>query len=68
MTKKSNVPAIRFKDFTDTWEQREFGDENDLITGYPFESDCFSETGINLIRGMNVKRGCRFVNHIGHYY
>ena len=35
MTKKSNVPAIRFKDFTDTWEQREFGDENDLITGYP---------------------------------
>ena len=24
MTKKSNVPAIRFKDFTDTWEQREF--------------------------------------------
>ena len=31
MTKKSNVPAIRFKDFTDTWEQREFGDENDLI-------------------------------------
>ena len=57
MTKKSNVPAIRFKDFTDTWEQREFGDENDLITGYPFESDCFSETGINLIRGMNVKRG-----------
>ncbi|MBS4925811.1 MAG: hypothetical protein KHZ92_07630, partial [Ruminococcus bicirculans] len=22
MTKKSNVPAIRFKDFTDTWEQR----------------------------------------------
>ena len=28
-----------------------------MITGYPFESDCFSETGINLIRGMNVKRG-----------
>ena len=26
MTKKSNVPAIRFKDFTDTWEQRELGD------------------------------------------
>ena len=26
MTKKSNVPAIRFKDFTDTWEQRELGE------------------------------------------
>ena len=24
MTKKSGVPAIRFKGFTDTWEQREF--------------------------------------------
>ena len=53
----SPYPEIRFKGFTDAWEQREFGDENDLITGYPFESDCFSETGINLIRGMNVKRG-----------
>ncbi len=26
MTKKSNVPAIRFKDFTDTWEQRKLGE------------------------------------------
>ena len=26
MTKKSNVPAIRFKDFTDTWEQHKLGD------------------------------------------
>ena len=53
----ADKPELRFKGFTDAWEQREFGDENDLITGYPFESDCFSETGINLIRGMNVKRG-----------
>lgn len=57
MSNNNKTPSIRFKGFTDTWEQREFGDENDLITGYPFESDCFSETGINLIRGMNVKRG-----------
>lgn len=26
MTKKSSTPAIRFKGFTDTWEQRKFGD------------------------------------------
>ena len=31
MTKKSNVPAIRFKDFTDTWEQRELGDIVDRV-------------------------------------
>ena len=33
------------------------GDYNDLMTGYPFESDKFSEDGIKLVRGMNVKRG-----------
>lgn len=53
----ADKPEIRFKGFTDAWEQRKFGDENDLITGHPFESEYFSETGINLIRGMNVKRG-----------
>ena len=50
-------PRRRFKGFTEDWEQRKFGDDNDLITGYPFESDKFSEEGIKLVRGMNVKRG-----------
>ena len=54
---KKQVPVIRFQGFTDAWEQREFGDYNDLMTGYPFESDKFSEDGIKLVRGMNVKRG-----------
>ena len=52
-----NTTKIRFKGFTDAWEQRKFGDYNDLMTGYPFESDKFSEDGIKLVRGMNVKRG-----------
>lgn len=52
-----NTPKIRFKGFADDWEQRKFGDYNDLMTGYPFESDKFSEDGIKLVRGMNVKRG-----------
>lgn len=51
------VPKIRSSEFSDDWEQREFGDYNDLMTGYPFESDKFSEDGIKLVRGMNVKRG-----------
>ena len=51
------VPEIRFDGFTEDWEQRKFGDYNDLMTGYPFESDKFSEDGIKLVRGMNVKRG-----------
>lgn len=51
------TPCIRFKGFTDDWEQRKFGDGMDLLTGFPFESEKFSDNGINLIRGMNVKRG-----------
>ena len=32
MTKKSNVPAIRFKDFTDTWEQRKLSDTLNFLS------------------------------------
>ena len=35
----SSYPEIRFKGFTDPWEQRKFGEDNDLLTGYPFESE-----------------------------
>ena len=52
-----SVPAIRFAGFTDPWEQRKLGDAADLLTGYPFESRHFTDTGIPLVRGMNVKRG-----------
>ena len=55
--KDDTVPEIRLPGFTEAWEQHKFGDDNDLITGYPFESDKFSEEGIKLVRGMNVKRG-----------
>ena len=33
MTKKPTVPAIRFKGFTDTWEQRKLGELGEVITG-----------------------------------
>ena len=33
MTKKPTVPAIRFKGFTDTWEQRKLGDIADIVGG-----------------------------------
>ena len=57
MTEQAKVPAIRFAGFTDPWEQRKLGDVADLLTGYPFESRHFTDTGIPLVRGMNVKRG-----------
>ena len=33
MTKKSDTPAIRFKGFTDTWEQRKLGELGTITTG-----------------------------------
>ena len=32
MTKKSDTPAIRFKGFTDTWEQRKLGEVGETYT------------------------------------
>ena len=34
MTKKPTVPAIRFKGFTDTWEQRKVGETYNVTRGY----------------------------------
>ena len=32
MTKKSDAPAIRFKGFSDAWEQRKVGEITDKVT------------------------------------
>ena len=33
MTKKSDAPAIRFKGFSDAWEQRKLGEVGSTYTG-----------------------------------
>ncbi|RGJ56732.1 restriction endonuclease subunit S [Bifidobacterium bifidum] len=50
-------PQYKCINYTPAWEQRKLGDVADLLTGYPFESRHFTDTGIPLVRGMNVKRG-----------
>ena len=37
MTKKSDTPAIRFKGFTDTWEQRKLGELVDVCSGRDYK-------------------------------
>ena len=49
MTKKSSTPAIRFKGFTDTWEQRKLGDVVKEIT----RNDPESEAPIMMITANN---------------
>ena len=55
MTKKSNVPAIRFKDFTDTWEQRKLGDMGRTYTGLSGKTkDDFGHGQARFVTYMNV--------------
>ena len=60
----SNIPEIRFKGFTDPWEQRKLGDTNTFFTdgnygeAYPKASDMTdSSTGIPFLTGGNLKNG-----------
>ena len=43
MTKKSDTPAIRFKGFTDTWEQRKLGDVVQITMGQSPDGSTYSD-------------------------
>ena len=48
------VPKIRFKGFTDAWEQCKLGDVAPLRGGYAFRSDKYLKTGIPVLRISNI--------------
>ena len=55
MTKKSDTPAIRFKGFTDTWEQRKLGEMGQTYTGLSGKTkDDFGHGSGKFITYMNV--------------
>ena len=46
MTKKPDAPAIRFKGFSDAWEQRKFGDiASDMVAGGDIDKDLILAEG-----------------------
>ena len=57
----SNIPEIRFKGFTDPWEQRKLGEIADVtkLAGFEFtEHVVYSDDGnIIALRGLNIKNG-----------
>ena len=60
----SNVPEIRFKGFTDPWEQRKLGETNTFFTdgnygeAYPKSLDMTdSASGVPFLTGGNLKNG-----------
>jgi type I restriction enzyme S subunit len=59
---KQTAPRAGYKqtelgEIPEDWEVLCVGDSCDLLTGYPFPSDSYSDHGIRLLRGSNVKRG-----------
>ena len=50
----SNVPEIRFKRFTDAWEQRKFGDIVQTRRGLTYKPTDIEESGIRVLRSSNI--------------
>ena len=58
MTKKSDTPAIRFKGFTDTWEQRKVTEIGKIYIGLVTTmTKHYTDEGTLLIRNSDIKDG-----------
>ena len=49
-----SVPKIRFLGFTDTWEQRKFGDVVQVRRGLTYKPSDVQETGVRVLRSSNI--------------
>lgn len=55
--KGEKVPEIRFKGFTDAWEQRKFSECYKMTSGYAFKMSDYCDTGVGLINGESIQHG-----------
>jgi type I restriction enzyme S subunit len=63
MVEKANVPAIRFKGFSDPWEQHKLGDECEVTMGQSPDGSTYSDTSSDyiLVQGnADLKNGFVF--------
>ena len=52
------TPKIRFKGFTDAWEQRKLGNTIDFYSGLTYSpSDVVKDNGVFVLRSSNVREG-----------
>ena len=56
-TPKGHKPS-ELGEIPEDWEVVEVGNVCNLLTGFPFPSNKYANTGIRLLRGSNVKRNC----------
>ena len=61
-----NTPNIRFKGFTDDWEQRKFSDYYKMSSGYAFKMSDYCEDGIGLINGESIQHGIINDDNLNH--
>lgn len=54
MTKKSDAPAIRFKGFSDAWEQRKFSDVVTTRRGLTYKPSDIRKNGVRVLRSSNI--------------
>ena len=54
MTKKAAAPSIRFKGFSDAWEQRKFGDITELKSASRVHKGEWTESGVPFFRSSDV--------------
>ena len=54
MTKKSRKPAIRFKGFTDTWEQRRFSELTEIRSASRVHKEEWQTSGVPFYRSSDI--------------
>ena len=69
-SKKHQIPDIRFKGFTDAWEQRKLGELINLENGFAFKSEYFQEdpSDVIVLTPGNVNIGGGFQSGKGRFY
>jgi type I restriction enzyme, S subunit len=55
--KRECVPELRFRGFTDGWEQHELGDKVEFYSGLTYSPENIVDSGTLVLRSSNVKNG-----------
>ena len=66
MGDNSKKPGIRFKGFTDDWEQRKFADYYKMSSGYAFKMTDYCDDGAGLINGESIQHGIINDDNLNH--
>lgn len=61
------APKLRFKEFSEDWEQKKFKDIYNVKSGYGFKLNEYSSTGIPLIKILNcIIKSDKYINKKRH--